>query len=235
MAKIRPTTAASMGTKAASGNDSVWTKIALGCDVVGMTDIPVVSQGAEAISGVISLCQGDFISAALSVGSMVPGLGKTAELAKVGRRSVKVADGVATVGKEAKAMEKVVKNSDEVAKAVSQGNKVEKAAAKAPSPQPTKTNAKNVKETPKKETMNDRVNDKDFNIFNSDGTINKSVKINENPSGSIFGGGQGQTVQSFKGKGVNPATQGRNLTNSNPAVNNKFNMRMGVTNLGTLW
>lgn len=61
------------------------------CDVVGMTEIPIISQGADLISGGISLATGDYIGAALSVGSLLPGVGQATGAAKMARRATKAA------------------------------------------------------------------------------------------------------------------------------------------------
>lgn len=57
------------------------------CDVIGMTEFPVVSQAADLISCGISLATGDYVGAALSVGSVIGvGLGAV----KLARRSGKM-------------------------------------------------------------------------------------------------------------------------------------------------
>lgn len=80
--------------------------VAMGAlDVIGMTDIPVVSQLAEAGSAVGSLATGDLVGFGLSVGSMIPIAGKTCEIAKATRRAQRLAN--TTVD--------VVKNADKIA------------------------------------------------------------------------------------------------------------------------
>ena len=56
-----------------------------------MTEIPFVSQGADLISGGISLATGDYVGAALSVGSLLPGIGQVTGAAKMARRTTKIA------------------------------------------------------------------------------------------------------------------------------------------------
>lgn len=75
------------------------------CDVIGMTEVPVVSQAADIISCGISLATGDYVGAALSVGSLIPGVGQATGAAKLARGSVKMvgkAQDIAKMGKTAK-------------------------------------------------------------------------------------------------------------------------------------
>ena len=53
-----------------------------GLDIVGL--IPVLGEVADGINGVIYICRGDTINAALSIGAMVPVGGQGATVAKVG-------------------------------------------------------------------------------------------------------------------------------------------------------
>ena len=72
------------------------------CDVVGMTEIPVVSQVADIMSCGISLATGDYVGAALSVGGLIPGVGQATGAAKLARGSVKMvgkAQDIAKTGK----------------------------------------------------------------------------------------------------------------------------------------
>lgn len=62
------------------------------CDVVGMSEIPFVSQGADLISGVGSLVTGDFVGAGLSVAGLIPGVGQITGPAKMARRAAKIVD-----------------------------------------------------------------------------------------------------------------------------------------------
>ncbi|HAS42989.1 MAG TPA: hypothetical protein DCS93_21090 [Microscillaceae bacterium] len=66
-------------------------------DIVGATDIPIVSQAAEIINAGISIYEGDYIGAGLSLASTIPLLGKGPELAKwtrKGEQVVKIGDNV---------------------------------------------------------------------------------------------------------------------------------------------
>ena len=76
-----------------------------GLDVIGMTEIPFVSQGADLASGVISLATGDYVGAALSVGSLVPGLGQATGAMKMARRAGKVMDAASNIKGTAKQTE----------------------------------------------------------------------------------------------------------------------------------
>lgn len=75
------------------------------CDIIGMTEIPVVSQAADLISCGISLATGDYVGAALSAGGLIPGVGQATGAAKLARGSVKMvgkAQDIAKTGKIAK-------------------------------------------------------------------------------------------------------------------------------------
>lgn len=62
------------------------------CDVIGMTEVPIVSQGADVVSGLISLATGDYVGAVLSVGGLIPGIGQATGAMKIARNTAKVAD-----------------------------------------------------------------------------------------------------------------------------------------------
>ncbi len=76
-----------------------------GLDVIGMTEIPFVSQGADLASGVISLATGDYVGAALSVGGLIPGIGQATGAAKMARRAGKVMDAASNIKGTAKQTE----------------------------------------------------------------------------------------------------------------------------------
>jgi RHS repeat-associated protein len=59
-------------------------------DGVGMTEIPFLSQGAELISAGISVYKGDYMGAAIGLGSMIPIGGKVFEGMKVARAAAKI-------------------------------------------------------------------------------------------------------------------------------------------------
>lgn len=69
------------------------------CDVVGMTEIPLVSQGADIASGLISLATGDYVGAALSAGGLIPGVGQATGSMKMARRTAKIVDAASDVKK----------------------------------------------------------------------------------------------------------------------------------------
>lgn len=77
------------------------------CDVIGMTEVPVVSQAADIISCGISLATGDYVGAALSVGSLIPGLGQATGAAKLARGSVKVVGKAQDIAKSGKPFDSV--------------------------------------------------------------------------------------------------------------------------------
>ncbi len=81
------------GQRAAMRSDmTTLEKVQLGLDVAGMTDIPVVSQLAELGSAGISVYNGDYVGAGLSVGSMIPIAGKAFE----GTKAARLAENVIT-------------------------------------------------------------------------------------------------------------------------------------------
>lgn len=65
------------------------------CDLIGMTEIPFVSQAGDLASGVISWSMGDYAGAILSVAAILPVLGQAAGTMKMARRTKKVVDGSA--------------------------------------------------------------------------------------------------------------------------------------------
>ena len=78
----------------------------MGLDVIGMTEIPFVSQGAELFSAGISFVRGDTFGGLLGLGSMVPIIGKTFEATKIARYAAKRGRAFFSgAGTEAKAIE----------------------------------------------------------------------------------------------------------------------------------
>jgi A nuclease family of the HNH/ENDO VII superfamily with conserved AHH len=66
-----------------------WSWVQTGLDVLGSTEIPILSQIGDLASGVISLAQGDYKGALLSLGgAFIPGLSQ----AKLGRNILKNVD-----------------------------------------------------------------------------------------------------------------------------------------------
>lgn len=61
-------------------------------DVIGMSEIPFVSQGADIVSAGISVYNGDYVGAALGVASAIPIVGAIAGGAKMTRRAGQAAD-----------------------------------------------------------------------------------------------------------------------------------------------
>lgn len=219
MAKIQPTNTSQpivgLGTKL----DAIGGV----CDVIGMTDIPIVSQGAELVSAGISLATGDYIGAALSVGSMIPVVGKAAEAAKVAHKAKRIADGVSAAGKDAKLLKLTAKEADAAADVSVQANakllkltarnsddvvEVGKQVKQIPQT-PTKTQAKSVNKQSAKEIQDNP------HHFDSDEYFGFDAPT---PAGdSIFANGQPSIktqTNNFQAYNVN--------TNSNPAINNTF-------------
>ncbi len=75
------------------------------CDVIGMTEIPIVSQAGDIISCGISLATGDYVGAALSVGGLIPGVGQATGAAKLARGSVKMVGKAQDIAKSGKIVE----------------------------------------------------------------------------------------------------------------------------------
>ena len=61
----------------------------MGLDVIGMTEIPFVSQGAELVSAGISFGRGDTSGGLIGLGSMLLIFGKTFEATKIARYAAK--------------------------------------------------------------------------------------------------------------------------------------------------
>jgi hypothetical protein len=173
------------------------------CDVIGMTDIPVVSQGTELISAGICVARGDYIGAGLSIGSMVPGVGKAAETAKIAYKSKKAVDTAATIGKETKQVAKKIKDAGNR----SSSKKMNDTSGKRPKNQqkePSKTAAKDTEIEPIKEKQ-----DGHFDSYEWWGIPERK------PAGdSIFAHGQ----PSVRGQKSN-FEKFNYRTNSNPSLN----------------
>lgn len=73
-----------------------------GLDVIGMTEIPVVSQLSDLSSGAISLARGDYIGFGLSMGGLIPGIGQATGAMKMARRAGKVMDAASNMKSTAK-------------------------------------------------------------------------------------------------------------------------------------
>lgn len=100
-------------TRYISGVGSRLSSFQVTCDVIGMTEIPVVSQEADVVSGVISLATGDFIGAGLSAVGLLPGVGQLTGTAKIGRNAKKVFD---VAENSAKSVDKVSESAQDSAK-----------------------------------------------------------------------------------------------------------------------
>lgn len=70
---------------------STLDKVQLALDVTGMSEIPVVSQLADLGSAGISVYNGDYVGAGLSMGSMIPVAGKAFEGTRAARFAERVA------------------------------------------------------------------------------------------------------------------------------------------------
>ena len=85
-----------------------------GLDVIGMTEIPVVSQFSDLSSGVISLARGDYVGFGLSMGGLIPGIGQTTGALKMARRAGKVMDAVSNIKDATKQTGKILDKSKEI-------------------------------------------------------------------------------------------------------------------------
>lgn len=180
------------------------------CDVVGMSEIPVVSQGADLISGVGSLVTGDFVGAGLSVAGLIPGVGQVTGPAKMARRAAKLVD----VANDAKKTTETAKQSTKFLELTSQGRKVDSINTPSkPTKRATEVDAKPTKkeavkekeDIDKKETIQKTDINQDFNIetasqkgnfddltpgdqweIQSNEIFEKAMKQNNNPVPTIF-------------------------------------------------
>lgn len=76
-----------------------------GLDVIGMTEIPVVSQLSDLSSGAISLARGDYVGFGLSMGGLIPGIGQATGALKMARRAEKIMDAASNMKGAAKQTE----------------------------------------------------------------------------------------------------------------------------------
>lgn len=205
MEKIKPIDT----SKPITGIGSKLDAFGVACDVIGMTDIPFVSQGAEIVSAGISVATGDYIGAALSVGSMIPIAGKAAEAAKVAHKAKRVADGVSAAQKEAKLLTLTARKADDIVDVAKQSGKQSQGVTKSVPQQPSKTQAKTAKKQPEKEIK------EETSHFDSDEWLGLKER---NLEGAVFPNGKTTNFQpSF-------ASQKQNFinTNSSPQYNNYF-------------
>lgn len=209
MAKIKPTgQITGIGSKSGgvknidiskpiTGYGSVANGIGMACDVIGMSEIPIVDQGACVIGAIAYGVAGQPVDALLSLGSIVPGAGKAADAAKIARmanKGVKVAEATAKSAK-------VAENSTKAAKSAKKTKQLPK--------QPSKTQAK----TPEKKSPQE-VQTEDHKLDFYDGEYFGTNSLDTyNPFSSLQPAPKNQGVN-YKGYNVN--------TNSNPPLNNKF-------------
>lgn len=179
------------------------------CDVIGMSEIPFVSQGADLISGVGSLVTGDLVGAGLSVAGLIPGVGQVTGPAKMARRATKLVD----AANNAKKTTDTAKQSKKLLELTNQGRKVDtintppkptKKATEVDAKSPKKEAAKEKEDIDKKEveTIQEADINQDFNInpTNQKGNFEDLTpgdqweiqsneileKANNNPSSTIF-------------------------------------------------
>lgn len=138
------------------------------CDVIGMTEVPVVSQAADIISCGISLATGDYVGAALSVGSLIPGLGQATGAAKLARGSVKVVGKAQDIAKSGKPFDSVTLQG--------KGNNLSNVPEKTSVAKKNETGAKSAKEESHKEIENVS-NQSDVPTFDTGQTY--SLKLEE--------------------------------------------------------
>lgn len=189
-------------SKPMTGVGSMSNGIGLACDLIGMSEIPIVDQGACIIGAIAYTVAGQPVDALLSLGSLAPGAGKVADAAKIarmGNKGIKVAEMTAKSAKVAENSTKGLKSTKEIKKIPNQ---------------PSKTKAKSASTTPAKETNlnNDLSMDKVDGFGDS---IFSSQQYNANNWGnnSIF-------TQSKEIPGGQYLNYQNVPTNSNPAVNN---------------
>jgi len=78
-----------------SGLDNLQT----GLDVVGITEIPVVSSIADVVNACISLGRGDYLGAGLSLGAAIPGAGAAFNATRLARTLGRAGEAAVGVGK----------------------------------------------------------------------------------------------------------------------------------------
>lgn len=160
-----------------------------GLDVIGMTEIPFVSQGADLASGVISLATGDYVGAALSVGGLIPGVGQATGALKMARRAGKVMDAASNVKGAGKLLE-LTKKVDSVPTYKGTGKLLD-ITKKTESPKPKQSIAKN-SEVDAKPTKRERVKEKeDIKVENAvqKPEVEKKLDIRDGITNRIEGQG----------------------------------------------
>ncbi len=90
----------------------------MGLDIIGMTEIPIVSQVADLASGLISLARGDYVGFGLSLVGMIPLVGSAATAGKMGKTAQKVAKTATKAIKGIKNFEKIYDTGRKVIKTV---------------------------------------------------------------------------------------------------------------------
>lgn len=191
MAKIKPIII---------GFGSKLNAIGTACDVIGMTEIPIVDQAACVVGAIAYTAAGQRVDAALSLGSLVPGVGKLADGLKLVKKSEKVVDGVSTAQKEAKLLTlttKTTKKADDVEDVAKQAK---------PQPQPSKTQAKSPEKQPEKQLEQQP---------------EQENKVHHIDSNQWFGMSGSESFPTKNGQGINFENY-LYPTNSNPALNNPF-------------
>ena len=178
--------------------------VGMTCDVIGMSEVPIVDQTACVIGAIAYTAAGQPVDALLSLGSMVPVAGKAADAAKVARmanKGVKAAEATTKSAKVAKEATKTAKSTKEIKQIANQ---------------PSKTSAKSATKTPAKETnLNGDLSADKIDGFGESIFSKQHYKANNRGNSSIFT----QSKEVPGGQSLNY----RNVpTNSNPAANNVY-------------
>lgn len=191
-------------SKPLSGAGSMANGIGVACDLIGMSEIPIVDQGACVIGAIVYTAAGQPTDALLSLGSLAPGAGKVADAAKIARmanKGIKVAEVTSKSAKVAENSTKVAKSSKEIKQFPNQ---------------PSKTKAKSASTTPAKETnLNNDLSTDKVDEFGESIFSNQKYNTNNWGNSSIF-------TQSKKIPGGQNLNYRNVPTNSNQAANNVY-------------
>ena len=116
----------------ANPDQPTWKKVVNGvadaADIVGMTEIPIVDQVANAVGALGHAVTGDWVGAGLSAASAIPLFGKAADVAKAGVKGVRAGSRAAKLG--TKAAEETAEAATKVATKTNRFGKSAEEAAK---------------------------------------------------------------------------------------------------------
>lgn len=173
-----------------------------GLDVIGMTEIPFVSQCADLGSGVISLATGDYVGAALSVGGLIPGIGQATGTMKIARRAGKVLDTASNV-------KGIAKQTDNFFEQTGKSIKTSQTKTKQATTNKSEVNAKSAKKEDireKEDITADDVNNKDV--------VKKHLDIRDGVTNQL----EGQTLERAISQGLPKSVQKGNFQRASEQI-----------------